>query len=103
MLLVYGLTNLAKMGDDSLDKMDPYQRGSRTMSMYQIGTLQYDTIILLLLMNKILMHIIIENYIIVNTFIIILVWESMMKGGFFSSQTTNKSEQDLTDPLGKYY
>lgn len=34
MLLVYGLTNLAKMGDDSLDKMDPYQRGSRTMSMY---------------------------------------------------------------------
>lgn len=34
-LLVYGLTNLAKMGDDSLDKMDPYQRGSRIMSMYQ--------------------------------------------------------------------
>lgn len=33
-LLVYGLTNLAKMGDDSLDKMDPYQRGSRIMSMY---------------------------------------------------------------------
>lgn len=31
-LLVYGLTNLAKMGDDSLDKMDPYQRGSRIMS-----------------------------------------------------------------------
>lgn len=24
-----------------------------------------------------------------------------MKGGFFTSQTTNKSEQDLTDPLGK--
>jgi len=35
-LLVYGLTNLAKMGDDSLDKMDPYQRGSRTMSMHSI-------------------------------------------------------------------
>lgn len=33
-LLVYGLTNLAKMGDDSLDKMDPYQRGSRIMSMF---------------------------------------------------------------------
>lgn len=33
-LLIYGLTNLAKMGDDSLDKMDPYQRGSRIMSMY---------------------------------------------------------------------
>lgn len=32
-LLVYGLSNLAKMGDDSLDKMDPYQRGSSTMSM----------------------------------------------------------------------
>lgn len=29
------------------------------------------------------------------------VWESMIKGGFFSSQTTNKSEQDLADPLGK--
>jgi len=57
-LLVYGLTNLAKMGDDSLDKMDPYQRGSRTM-----------------------------------------IWESMMKGGYFTSQTANKSEQDLTDPL----
>ncbi|BES98713.1 Hypothetical protein NTJ_11528 [Nesidiocoris tenuis] len=27
-LLVYGLTNLAKMEDDSLDKMDPYQRGA---------------------------------------------------------------------------
>ncbi|XP_034255006.1 rhythmically expressed gene 5 protein [Thrips palmi] len=25
-LMVYGLTNLAKMDDDSLDKMDPYQR-----------------------------------------------------------------------------
>ncbi|XP_050542545.1 rhythmically expressed gene 5 protein [Daktulosphaira vitifoliae] len=30
-LLMYGLTNLAKMGDDSLDKMDPYQRGSTSM------------------------------------------------------------------------
>lgn len=27
-LLVYGLKNLAKMEDDSLDKMDPYQRGA---------------------------------------------------------------------------
>ncbi|XP_066996520.1 rhythmically expressed gene 5 protein isoform X2 [Anabrus simplex] len=27
-LLVYGLTNLAKMEEDSLDKMDPYQRGA---------------------------------------------------------------------------
>ncbi|RZF32314.1 hypothetical protein LSTR_LSTR001778 [Laodelphax striatellus] len=27
-LLVYGLTNLAKMEDDSLDQMDPYQRGA---------------------------------------------------------------------------
>ncbi|XP_073974263.1 rhythmically expressed gene 5 [Rhodnius prolixus] len=27
-LLVYGLTNLAKMEDDSLDIMDPYQRGA---------------------------------------------------------------------------
>ncbi|XP_024083555.1 rhythmically expressed gene 5 protein [Cimex lectularius] len=27
-LLVYGLTNLGKMEDDSLDKMDPYQRGA---------------------------------------------------------------------------
>ncbi|GLH08344.1 Rhythmically expressed gene 5 protein [Gryllus bimaculatus] len=27
-LLLYGLTNLAKMGEDSLDKMDPYQRGA---------------------------------------------------------------------------
>lgn len=34
---MYGLSNLAKMGDDSLDKMDPYQRGSRTMSMYNIS------------------------------------------------------------------
>ncbi|XP_027838880.2 LOW QUALITY PROTEIN: rhythmically expressed gene 5 protein [Aphis gossypii] len=57
-LLIYGLTNLAKMGDDSLDKMDPYQRGSR-----------------------------------------IMIWESMMKGGFFTSQTTDKSEQELNDPL----
>ena len=28
-LMVYGLTNLAKMDDDSLDKMDPYQRGAQ--------------------------------------------------------------------------
>ncbi|XP_046681716.1 rhythmically expressed gene 5 protein [Homalodisca vitripennis] len=27
-LMVYGLSNLAKMGDESLDKMDPYQRGA---------------------------------------------------------------------------
>ncbi|PSN55880.1 hypothetical protein C0J52_02769, partial [Blattella germanica] len=27
-LLVYGLTNLAKMEEESLDKMDPYQRGA---------------------------------------------------------------------------
>ncbi|PNF21181.1 hypothetical protein B7P43_G05126 [Cryptotermes secundus] len=27
-LLVYGLTNLAKMEEDSLNKMDPYQRGA---------------------------------------------------------------------------
>ncbi|XP_063231968.1 rhythmically expressed gene 5 protein isoform X2 [Bacillus rossius redtenbacheri] len=27
-LLVYGLTNLAKMEEDSLDKMDPYQHGA---------------------------------------------------------------------------
>lgn len=27
-LLVYGLTNLAKMQEESLDKMDPYQRGA---------------------------------------------------------------------------
>ncbi|XP_075229414.1 rhythmically expressed gene 5 [Lycorma delicatula] len=27
-LLVYGLTNLAKMEDESLDQMDPYQRGA---------------------------------------------------------------------------
>lgn len=26
----------------------------------------------------------------------------MIKGGFFSSQSANKPEQDLTDPLGKY-
>ena len=36
--MVYGLTNLAKMEDDSLDKMDPYQRGatgiSKTFSLY---------------------------------------------------------------------
>ncbi|KAK6634922.1 hypothetical protein RUM44_000169 [Polyplax serrata] len=28
LLLVYGLTNLAKMEDESLDDMDPYQRGA---------------------------------------------------------------------------
>jgi len=33
--------------------------------------------------------------------IIILVWESMMKGGYFGSQTTIKAKQELTDPLGK--
>lgn len=26
----------------------------------------------------------------------------MIKGGFFTSQTTDKSEQELNDPLGKY-
>jgi hypothetical protein len=31
-LLVYGLTNLAKMQEDSLDKMDPYQRGATDIS-----------------------------------------------------------------------
>lgn len=25
-----------------------------------------------------------------------------MKGGYFTSQTANKSEQELADPLGKY-
>ncbi|KAK9500055.1 hypothetical protein O3M35_001395 [Rhynocoris fuscipes] len=30
-LLVYGLTNLAKMEDESLDKMDPYQRGANNI------------------------------------------------------------------------
>lgn len=25
-----------------------------------------------------------------------------MKGSFVNSQTTNKSDQELTDPLGKY-
>jgi hypothetical protein len=31
-LLVYGLTNLAKMQEESLDKMDPYQRGATDIS-----------------------------------------------------------------------
>jgi hypothetical protein len=31
-LLVYGLTNLAQMQEDSLDKMDPYQRGATDIS-----------------------------------------------------------------------
>jgi hypothetical protein len=31
-LLVYGLTNLAKMEEESLDKMDPYQRGATDIS-----------------------------------------------------------------------
>jgi hypothetical protein len=34
-LLVYGLTNLAKMQEDSLDKMDPYQRGATDISKHQ--------------------------------------------------------------------
>jgi hypothetical protein len=29
---VYGLTNLAKMEEDSLNKMDPYQRGATDIS-----------------------------------------------------------------------
>jgi hypothetical protein len=33
-LLVYGLTNLAKMQEDSLDKMDPYQRGATDISKH---------------------------------------------------------------------
>lgn len=33
--MVYGLTNLAKMDDDSLDKMDPYQRGAQDISEYK--------------------------------------------------------------------
>lgn len=33
--MVYGLTNLAKMDDDSLDKMDPYQRGAQDISEYR--------------------------------------------------------------------
>lgn len=40
---------------------------------------------------------------IVHFFIIVSVWESMMKGSFVNSQTTNKSDQELTDPLGKYH
>lgn len=48
------------------------------------------------------MYIKIESFGIFFILIIISVWESMMKGGFFTSQTTNKSEQDLIDPLGKY-
>jgi hypothetical protein len=31
---VYGLTNLAKMEEESLDKMDPYQRGATDISKY---------------------------------------------------------------------
>lgn len=31
-MLVHGLTNLAKMEDDSLDKLDPYQRGAQNIS-----------------------------------------------------------------------
>jgi len=31
------------MGDDSLDKMDPYQRGSRIMSMYIVHNNYYST------------------------------------------------------------
>lgn len=30
--MVHGLTNLAKMEDESLDKMDPYQRGAMDIS-----------------------------------------------------------------------
>jgi hypothetical protein len=97
-LLVYGLTNLAKMGDDSLDKMDPYQRGSRTMSMYLY---LYIEIIKTCTENNVQFKI--ESVGMLSILVIILVWESMMKGGFFTSQTTNKFEQDLTDPLGKYY
>lgn len=33
-LLVYGLTNLAKMQEESLDKMDPYQRGATDISKH---------------------------------------------------------------------
>lgn len=33
-LLVYGLTNLAKMEDESMDKMDPYQRGASDISEF---------------------------------------------------------------------
>ncbi|XP_050433219.1 rhythmically expressed gene 5 protein [Adelges cooleyi] len=58
-LLLYGLTNLAKMEDDSLDQMDPYQRGSTMM-----------------------------------------IWDSMMKGGYSPSETTNnKHQHENTDPL----
>ena len=35
-LLVYGLTNLAKMEEESLDKMDPYQRGATDISEYNL-------------------------------------------------------------------
>lgn len=31
LLMVYGLTNLAKMEDESLDGMDPYQRGANEL------------------------------------------------------------------------
>lgn len=40
-LLVYGLTNLAKMEDESLDKMDPYQRGASDISKFQSFILQF--------------------------------------------------------------
>lgn len=57
-------------------------------------------------LNKIIYkQIILENIVVLFILIIfkiILVWESMIKGGFFTSQTANKSDQDLSDPLGKY-
>ncbi|KAG8336647.1 hypothetical protein J6590_041016 [Homalodisca vitripennis] len=35
-LMVYGLSNLAKMGDESLDKMDPYQRGAMDINCNKV-------------------------------------------------------------------
>jgi len=47
-LLVYGLTNLAKMQEESLDKMDPYQRGATDISKHHCCICGSDIIILFL-------------------------------------------------------
>lgn len=45
-LLIHGITNLAKMDDESLDKMDPYQRGANDIIWESMMKGSYKTSIL---------------------------------------------------------
>lgn len=75
-LMVYGLTNLAKMDDDSLDKMDPYQREAHDISK----SANWKELVQFSIFHG-------SRFLTVLPFL--AVWDSMMKGSYKNAGASN--------------